>query len=130
MRPRWLLPKKNHLYPAHANLQKSEALLPRPLTREKLYVNLHERGHLILKHFGTHWTRSPFKRTKYTRKNELPGHVEEYQAEMFAHRTMRKHGIAVPRHMTRDAKRYVRDWIESDRKQGIKIDKKVEMWAA
>lgn len=120
---------RNDLYPAFANLKTSVALMPRPLTREKLYTNLHERGHLRLKHFGLHWTRSEFKRKKYTRKHELAGHVEEYQAEIFAHEAMRAHGIAVPRTMTRSAKKYVRDWIDSDHSRGIKIDPVVAKWA-
>lgn len=129
MRKGWLLPRDNHLVPAHADLQDKECLLPFPDTREKLYVNLHERGHLLLGHFGRYWTRSPFLKKRYTRAREKHEHQYEYEAEMFAHKKMRENGIQVPRKMTLNAKLYIQSCIASDQKRGIKINPKIMRWA-
>jgi hypothetical protein len=57
---------------------------PRPITRKSLYIFLHECGHAHL-HQGRKKTR----------------HVEEMEAERWAHEKMREHGVAVPRDMTK-----------------------------
>lgn len=66
---------------------------PRPVTRRALYIFLHECGHANSPH---HASRS------------VPSYVKEFEAEIFAHQTMRGAGIAVPRSMTQRAKAYVR----------------------
>lgn len=70
-----------------------EIAAPRPVTRRALYIFLHECGHANSPH---HASRS------------VPSYVKEFEAEMFAHQTMRGAGIAVPRSMTQRAKAYVR----------------------
>lgn len=76
---------------------------PRPITRKSLYIFLHECAHAVL-----HAVRDR-KRTR---------HVEEYQAEQWAHARMREHGIAVPRVMTVRAKQYVRHKIRQAKRAG------------
>lgn len=127
--------KKNHIYPAHAHLFKQEMLAPRPVTREKAYVFLHECGHFLLKHFPEDWAVTSLHKRLYTRKEPLPSHVEEYEAEQFAIQTMRREGIPVPRSMLKDAKGYVRDCIRNDirkakrKKMKMKIEPRIEEWA-
>lgn len=55
---------------------------PRPITRKSLYIFLHECAHAHLGH---------------AHNGKTPRHVEEMQAEQWAHAKMREHGIAVPR---------------------------------
>ena len=129
--------KKSHLYPAHAHLYKQEMLAPRPTTREKLYVFLHECGHFHLRHFPEDWAVTPLHRRMYTRPEAAsePSHVQEYEAEQFAIQTMRREGIPVPRSMMKDAKGYVRDCIKDDlkkakrKKRKMKIEPRIEEWA-
>jgi hypothetical protein len=64
---------------------------PKPVTRKSLYIWLHECAHAHL-HAGD-------KRAKR--------HVEEMQAEQWAHEVMRSHGVPVPKAMTARAKAYV-----------------------
>lgn len=59
---------------------------PRPVTRKSLYIWLHECAHAHL-HFGEEGKRQP-------------RHVEDMQAEQWAHARMREHDIPVPRSMT------------------------------
>lgn len=126
--------RKNHLYPAHAHVAKKEMLAPRPVTREKLYVFLHECGHFQLRHFPKSWTRNKMLRTLYTREDALPRHVEEFEAEQFAIQTMRREGVAVPQAMIRGAKAYVKDCIRLDKRKArrskakMKIEPRVEEW--
>ncbi|PWT80382.1 MAG: hypothetical protein C5B58_11810 [Acidobacteria bacterium] len=58
---------------------------PRPVTRKSLYIFLHECAHAALGHGR-----------EYRNKNSTPRHVEEMQAEQWAHARMREHGISVP----------------------------------
>ena len=82
---------------------------PKPITRKALYVWLHECGHANLHADG----------------KRRPRHVEELEAEQFAHATMRKHGIPVPRISTKTAKYYVAHQIRKAEKRGAKnIDAK------
>lgn len=88
---------------------------PRPVTRKSLYIFLHECGHAYYKH----------------QERKEPRHVQEYQAEQFAHETMRNEGIAVPHSMTVRAKAYVRRKIAQAEKRGAKhIDAEARRWAA
>lgn len=71
---------------------------PLPLDRVKLYILLHEIGHVRL-----------FNENE---QNTLLYYLGEYKADQFAHRMMRKHGIPVPRECTRASKRNVSNAIE------------------
>ena len=87
---------------------------PRPVTRKSLYIWLHECGHAQL-----HGPR------------RKPRHVEEYEAEQWAHARMREHGIAVPKEMTIRAKKYVGRKIEQAEKHGARsIDARARAFAA
>ena len=77
---------------------------PRPVTRKSLYIFLHECAHAHL--------HSPDSRK--------PRHVEEMEAEQWAHAKMREHGIAVPRSMTVRAKNYVARKIRQALRRGAK----------
>lgn len=77
---------------------------PRPVTRKALYIWLHECAHAHLHADGR-------KRLR---------HVEELEAEQWAHAKMREHGIAVPRAMTVRAKNYVARKIKQAEKRGAK----------
>ena len=82
---------------------------PRPVTRKALYIYLHECAHFHLGHD---------KRIK-------PRHVEEMEAEKWAHAKMREAGIPVPRAMTKRAKNYVAWKIKQAIRRGAKqIDKR------
>jgi hypothetical protein len=76
---------------------------PRPVTRKSLYIWLHECAHAHL-HAGKRKVR----------------HVEEMEAEQWAHSKMRENGIAVPRDMTIRAKAYVARKIEQAERRGAK----------
>lgn len=78
---------------------------PRPVTRKALYIWLHECAHA---HLHTN------------QKGGRPRHVEEYEAEQWAHAKMREHGIAVPKAMTKRAKRYVMRKIDQANARGAK----------
>jgi hypothetical protein len=67
-------------------------------TARSLYVFLHECAHAHLGH---------------SYNSKLPRHVEEMQAEQWAHEKMREHGVPVPRSQTKRAKAYVRRKIHS-----------------
>jgi hypothetical protein len=76
---------------------------PKPVTRKALYVWLHECAH-ALKHYG----------------NRKARHVEEYEAEHWAHARMRAHGVPVPRAMTQRAKHDVAGKIREAKLSGAK----------
>ena len=87
---------------------------PRPATRKALYIYLHECAH-----FALHADR------------RKPRHVEEMEAEQWAHDRMRQAGIPVPRSMTKRAKAYVRWKIEQAIRRGAKrIASEARRWAA
>jgi hypothetical protein len=79
---------------------------PRPVTRNALYIFLHECAHAHL-HDDAGGRRKP-------------SHVKEHEAEQWAHERMREHGIAVPRRMTARAKAYVARKIGRARARGAK----------
>jgi hypothetical protein len=78
---------------------------PRPTTPDSLEVFLHECAHAHLKH-------------DVGRK---PRHVEEMEAEQWAHAKMAKHGIAVSPERMAHAKRYVARKIVQAERRGAKI---------
>lgn len=79
---------------------------PRPITRNALYIFLHECAH-------AHLHVDPTGRRK-------PSHVKEHEAEQWAHARMREHDIAVPRRQTKRAKDYVAHKIKRARARGAK----------
>lgn len=79
---------------------------PRPFTRKALYIFAHECAHFHLGHLFN--------------GQGKPRHVEEMEAEKWAHAALREHGIRVPRTMTRRAKEYVGWKIAQARKRGAK----------
>ncbi len=88
---------------------------PRPITRKSLYIFLHECAHAHLGH---------------SHNGKVPRHVEEMEAEQWAHAKMREHGIAVPRSMTDRARRYVARKIEQAHRVGAKkIDARARKFA-
>jgi len=65
--------------------------VPRPTTRRRLHVYLHEVAHVVLDH-----------------QNQNPRYVEEFQAEQWAFDIMRKEGVRIPRKALHEAQRYVK----------------------
>jgi hypothetical protein len=86
-----------------AFLKERKLSAPRPVTRKSLYIYLHECAHFWLHSAGS-----------------KPRHVEEHEAEMWAHRKMREAGIRVPRSMTKRAKSYVAFKIRQALRRGAK----------
>jgi hypothetical protein len=64
---------------------------PEGRTRKQLYILAHECAHIALKHTGS----------------KLKKHVRELQAEQWAHAALRRHGVPVPKAMTKRARGYV-----------------------
>src|SRR5260370_29869582 len=90
-----------------------EIHVPPPFPRRALHISLHECAHIALNHVG-----------------KKPRHVEELEAEQWAFRKMREHGIAVPRKSSRRAKRYVAYKIRQAERRGAKhIDAKAKKFA-
>jgi len=88
---------------------------PKPVTRKALYIWLHECAHAQL----------------HRNNGKVPRHVEEYEAEMWAHARMREHGIPVPHEMTLRAKRYVARKIRQAERAGAKtIDPRARKFAS
>lgn len=86
---------------------------PKPVTRKALYIWLHECAHAHL-HLN----------------NRKKRHVEEMEAEKWAHTKMREAGVPVPRSMTKRAKRYVARKIEQAHVRGAKrIDPEAQAFA-
>jgi hypothetical protein len=82
---------------------------PKPVTAKALYIFLHECAHAYL-HTGSG-------------RKAAPRHVQEMQAEIWAHAKMEKHGIPVPPEMTTRAKRYVaRKIVQAERRGAKNID--------
>ena len=92
---------------------------PEPKTRKSLYIFLHECAHAHL-HGGS----------KGDGKRSTPRHVEEMEAEQWAHARMREAGVPVPREMTRRAKAYVGWKIKQAVARGAKkIDPRARKFA-
>lgn len=86
---------------------------PRPTTRRRLHIYLHEVAHIVLDHRG-----------------QKPRHVEEMEAEQWAFKAMRGEGVSVPLKSIRSAKRYVARKIAQARRRGAKrIDKRAAAFA-
>lgn len=87
---------------------------PRPVTRKSLYIWLHECAHAHLHGPSCRKTR----------------HVKEYEAERWAHETMRANGVPVPKVMTERAKAYVARRVAEAERRGTKvIDKQAKAYA-
>lgn len=85
--------------------------IPRPTTRRRLYVAAHEAGHVAHGH-ATGRT-----------------HRQEYEAERYAHEALRRHGVAVPRKETEQARRYVARKIHQAIRRGAKtVDREALAW--
>lgn len=90
---------------AYAKEGKIEA--PEGKTRKQLYILAHECAHVALHKTGG-----------------KSRHVEEMEAEKWAHAALRRHGIAVPKAMTKRAKRHVSHKIHQARRRGaLHIDR-------
>lgn len=86
---------------------------PRPVTRKALYIFLHECAHAHLGH---------------AHNGNFPRHVEEMQAEKWAHEKMREAGVSVHRSMTTRAKAYVARKIRQAGKRA-RIDPEARRYA-
>lgn len=87
---------------------------PRPTTRRRLYIVAHEAGHVHYQHG----------------RSKMPIHRIEYEAERYAHDALRRHGIAVSKRSTEQAKRYVAWKINQAIKRGAKhIDRDALRWS-
>jgi hypothetical protein len=91
-----------------AFLSQAKILAPEGVTRRQLYVLAHECGHIAL-HKGT-------------AAAARPTHVQEHEAETYAHRAFARYGLDVPEQSARWARAYVGQWIMKDRAEGIPID--------
>ena len=78
---------------------------PEGRTRKQLYILAHECGHVALNH---------------KMNGAKPRHVKEHEAEVWAHAALRRHGVPVPRAMTRQAKQYVAEKIHRAKRCGAK----------
>jgi hypothetical protein len=76
---------------------------PEGRTRKQLYILAHECGHVALNH-----------------GRNKPAHVKEMDAEKWAHDALRRHGVSVPRSMTKRAKQYVATKIYRAERRGGK----------
>jgi hypothetical protein len=86
---------------------------PRPVTRKALYIFLHECAH-------AHLHQDAIRER----------HVEELEAERWAHERMREHGIAVPRSQSQGAKQNVARQIRRDLADGARrIDPQARRYA-
>ena len=82
-------------------------LAPTGVTRRQLYVLAHECGHIVLHS-------SPAGQAR-------PGHVKEFEAEVYAHRAFLRYGLKVPSKSSLWARAYVGLWVEKDRVAGKPI---------
>jgi hypothetical protein len=99
--------KDDYLSPAHAIEfpdGSKEMYVPKPVTRDALYMYLHECAHHHLGHI------------KATYKEPL--WKMEYEAEKWTMATMRREGHSVSRAMVMLAKRYVEECAKIDKKKG------------
>src|SRR5262245_49055807 len=82
----------------------------------QLYTLALECGHIFLHNSGPGYT--------------LPGRVNEFEAESYAHQAFREHGMALPRKLSKWGRTYVASWIEKDRAANIPIDPRAVAYAA
>lgn len=88
-------------------LNTGRILAPQGVTRRQLYVLAHECAHIVLH-------RTPEGRAK-------PSHVQEHEAETYAHRAFARYGLEVPEKSAKWARAYVGQWVMKDRQAGIPI---------
>jgi hypothetical protein len=81
-----------------------------------LTVFLHECGHAHLRHGSV-------------KERGRPGHVCEYEAEKYCMHILDAHGIHRPAWINEQAKKNVFEQIKSERKEGLKIERKIARWA-
>jgi hypothetical protein len=94
---------------------KSKTIYIRQLkTHADLFIFLHECGHVDLGHF----------------EQDLPKHVEEYEAEMYAITAFRGTGLLLPAGVLQDAKDRVQAHIEADEARCIFISPTIRKWAS
>lgn len=87
---------------------------PAPATRKSLYVILHEYAHAHLDHGNS----------------KKPVHEAEVEAEQWAKKVLREEGIAVPREMVREGKKYVAEKIaKAERRGASKISSVAKRYA-
>ena len=84
-----------------------------PTTRKRLYFLAHEIGHILLDHRG-----------------QRPPYVQEFEAEIFAHKLLEREDIPVPESMTKRAKAYVFTYIKKRILRGLWVDPDITNWAA
>ncbi len=100
----------------HGRGSKKVIRCPKPTTRRRLYILAHECAHASLDHRGV--------------GKGQPTHRVEYEAELYAHEAMRRHGVAVPRKVTDAAKRYVAYRIDlAVRRHTRKLDRDAVEWS-
>ncbi len=80
---------------------------------ESLFLYLHEVGHVVKGHFG----------------RKLAHHREEFEAEMFAVHIFRVEGIPITKYIRDTIRERLCDWIASDIKRGIEIERHIARWA-
>jgi hypothetical protein len=90
-------------------------LAPTGITRRQLYVLAHECGHIVLHSTRRRWNK--------------PNHVIEHEAEVFAHRALRRYGLEVPEKSANWARGYVAQCIRKDRANGKAICSMAEAFA-
>jgi hypothetical protein len=86
-----------------ARVKARKITAPEGKTRKQLYILAHECAHVALAH-----------------ASRKPRHLEEMEAEKWAHAALRRHGVAVPRAMTVRAKAYVARKIRQAVRSGAK----------
>lgn len=91
-------------------------LAPSGVTRRQLYVLAHECGHIVLHS-------SPTGMAK-------PGHVKEFEAEVYAHRAFQRYDLEVPPSSSSWAREYVGQWIKMDQSEGKPICNEAVAFAA
>jgi hypothetical protein len=110
--------KDCYLTPAHAAILHDGSKIlyvPRPESREALFIFLHECAHHHLGHCKLGY-REPLWR-------------QEFEAERWAIKTMREEGLCVPRSMIAEAKRYVAECADEDlRKNRVGPTYEVYAW--
>ena len=84
-------------------LKSKRIKVPHATTRRRLYVFAHECAHIALGHTGRETS-----------------HRQEYESEVWAHESLRRHGIAVPKVETTRAKQYVAHKIHQAVRRGAK----------
>jgi hypothetical protein len=113
--PGWRVVRYRRKLSGYCDHTNKVIVAPRPRTRKSLYIFLHECAHAHEHGNGN---------------GRLPVHVQELQAERWAHAKMREVGLRVPRVMTRRAKKYVARKIKKALARGAKhIDPEARRFA-